>query len=95
MLFKKEHQICSVLKELGDVTKPSVPCTKYTEPVIGQFKKETIKYNKLVQAENIDSSLYRIGDEDFIAFNSRSKVIHVYNHRNLALPKTLYIGSEV
>ena len=43
----------------------------------------------------MDSCLCRIGDGEFIAYNNRSKVINLYNSRNLALPKTLYIGSEV
>lgn len=67
---------------------------RYCDPVISQFKKETIKYNKLVQAEHVDSKLYRISDEDFITFNTRSKVVNLYNYRNLALPKTLYVGCE-
>ena len=72
-----------------------MPPIKWCEPQISQFRKETIKYNKNIQAEYIDSKIYRLSDEEFLAHNTRSRVINLYNSKNLSLPKSLYIGSEV
>ena len=80
---------------MGDPSRPSIPQINYIEPQIGQFKKETIRYNNNIQAENVDSCLVRVSDTEFIAYNNRSQVINFYNNRNLGLPKTLYIGSEI
>jgi hypothetical protein len=94
LLLKKEQPICAVLREVGEAGRLSVPPIAYCEPPVGQFKKETVRYSKQTQAENVDSSLCRISDSEFIAHNSRSEVVQLYSSRSLGLPKTLYIGSE-
>ena len=66
-----------------------MPQIRWTEPVIGQFRKETVKYTKAVQAERVDSKLLRLGDDEFLSHNVRSRVIGVYNTKNLAFQKPL------
>lgn len=49
LFLRKEQQICAIIKE-GELSIPSVPAIKWSEPVISQFRRETVKYSKPIQA---------------------------------------------
>lgn len=94
LFLRKEQPICATIAE-ADPTAPSLLPFKATQPQISQFKKETIKYGKAVQAERVDSRIVRIGEEDFLTHNVRSRVIGQYSTKNLGLQKPVLLPTEV
>lgn len=89
---KKDQQMCAILKRTAE---EPIEHIKFHEPNFKQFKKETLKFSKQQQEVEADSRLFRLGNEEFLAYNQKCHYLKWYNTQCFLLPRALYVGRGV